>query len=243
MTVRIAMWSGPRNISTAMMRAWENRVDTTVVDEPFYAYYLAETGLDHPGRDDVIAAQPADWRTVVAGLTGPAPNDREIYFQKHMAQHLLPGMGRDWLRQVTNAILIRDPAEVVASYKQRRPGVSVDPEELGYSQQMEIFERIAAETGSPPPVLDARDVLEDPRRMLGLLCDAVGVPFTEAMLSWPPGRRASDGVWAPHWYAAVEQSTGFAPYRASAAPLDPAWRPLAEACAPFYRRLYEVRLR
>jgi len=237
------MWSGPRNISTAMMRAWENRPDTAVIDEPFYACYLAETGLDHPGREDIIAAQPTDWRTVAAALTGPVPGGREIFFQKHMAQHLLPGMGRDWLGDVTNAILIRHPDEVVASYVQRRPGVPVAPEELGYPQQLEIFERVADGTGSPPPVLDARDVLEDPRRMLGLLCEAVGVPFSEAMLSWPPGRRDSDGVWAPHWYAAVERSTGFAPYQAPKTPLDPAWRPLADACAPAYRRLYEVRLR
>ena len=243
MTVRIAMWSGPRNISTAMMRAWENRPDTAVIDEPFYACYLAETGLDHPGREDVLAAQPTDWRAVVASLTGSVPEGREIYFQKHMAQHLLPGMGRDWLGAVTNAILIRHPDEVVASYVQRRPDVSVEPEELGYPQQMEIYERVTADTGTPPPVLDAMDVLEDPRRMLGLLCDAVGVPFSEAMLSWPPGRRDSDGVWAPHWYAAVERSTGFAPYRAPTEPLDPCWRPLADACMPAYRRLHEVRLR
>lgn len=243
MTVRIAMWSGPRNISTAMMRAWENRPDTAVIDEPFYACYLAETGLDHPGREEVIAAQPTDWRAVVAGLTGPVPDGRDIYFQKHMAQHLLPGMGRDWLGGVTNAILIRHPDEVVASYVQRRPGVDVAPEELGFPQQLEIHERVTEETGTPPPVLDAKDVLEDPQRMLGLLCVAVGVPFSEAMLSWPAGSRDSDGVWAHHWYAAVEQSTGFAPYRAPAEPLDPAWRPLADACMPAYRHLHQVRLR
>ena len=234
------MWSGPRNISTAMMRAWENRPDTAVCDEPLYGHYLLATGLDHPGRDEVIASQDTDWRNVVAALTGPVPNGRRIYYQKHMAHHLLPEIDRAWLDQLINAFLIRRPEEVLASYVRTRD----DPvlADLGFAQQSEIFDRVGACTGRVPPILDARDVLENPRRMLALLCEAVGMPFSENMLSWPAGQRDSDGIWARHWYAGVERSTGFAPYRPTDAPLADHLRPLAEACTPYYRRLYEHRL-
>jgi hypothetical protein len=238
--VRIAMWSGPRNISTAMMRAWENRPDTAVSDEPLYAHYLLATGLDHPGRDAVIASQATDWRTVVDGLTGPVPGGRAISYQKHMAHHLLPVIERGWLDRVVNCFLIRRPAEVLASYVRTRE----DPvlADLGFVQQGEIFERVCERTGRVPPILDARDVLEHPRKMLTLLCAAVGVPFSESMLSWPAGRRNSDGVWAKYWYAGVERSTGFAPYRPPGEPLADRLRPLADACEPYYRRLYDCRL-
>ena len=238
--VRIALWSGPRNISTAMLRAWENRSDTVVCDEPLYGHYLAATGLDHPGREAVIASQPTDWRSVVAGLIGPIPGGAAIFYQKHMAHHLLPVIDRGWLDRLANGLLIRSPREVLASYVRTRD----DPDlaDLGFVQQVEIFERICDRRGRVPPILDARDVLEHPRRMLTLLCEAVGVPFSERMLAWPAGRRASDGVWAPHWYANVERSTGFAPYRPPE-PLADRLRPLADACEPFYRRLHHHRLR
>ncbi len=114
--VRVAMWSGPRNISTALMRSFEARPDTVVVDEPLYAHYLAVTGIDHPGREHIMASQPTRWQEVAAGLTGPLPGDPAVHYQKHMAHHLLPGVGRDWLGGLTHAFLIRDPAHVVASY-------------------------------------------------------------------------------------------------------------------------------
>lgn len=238
--LRIAMWSGPRTISTALMRAWGNRADTAVVDEPFYGYYLATTGLDHPGRDAVIAAQPSDWRDVVAAITGPAPDGKPIWYQKHMAHHLLAEVDRAWLERMTHCFLIRDPAEVLASYTRVRARVTLA--ELGLPQQVEIFERARARTGRVPPVIDARDVLADPRAQLTGLCAAVGVPFDEAMLTWPAGRRASDGVWAEHWYAAVERSTGFAPYRPPAEPLAEELRPLALAARPHYEHLRRHRL-
>ncbi len=177
-----------------MMRAWGNRPDTFVCDEPLYAHYLLATGSDHPGREEVIAAGETDWRKVVGWLTGEAPEGKPIFFQKHMTHHLLPQIDRAWLSQLTNCFLIRDPREVIVSYlrKNRDPTV----EDLGYPQQVEIFQFVRQQHGDVPPVLDARDVLENPRRMLSLLCDRVGLAFDDCMLSWPPGLRATDGVWA-----------------------------------------------
>jgi hypothetical protein len=234
------MWSGPRNISTAMMRAWGKRADTFVVDEPFYPFYLNETGTDHPGADEVVAAGQTDWRKIVARLTGPIPNGVRIFYQKQMTHHLLPKVSRDWLREVTNCFLIRDPAEVITSYikKNREPTV----QDLGFIQQAEIFDLVQRQTGSVPPVMDAGDVLRDPERMLRLLCGAIGVDFTDAMLSWPPGRRETDGVWAKYWYAEVERSTSFAPYRERKIEVPEGLHEVHARCREYYDRLYEYRL-
>lgn len=241
MTTRIAMWSGPRNVSTAMMRAFENRADTAVVDEPFYAAYLADTGLDHPMREAVLAAQPTDWREVVAGLLGPAPGGAAIFYQKHMTHHMRPGFGRDWIGDCRNAFLIRDPAEVLASYVEKRAEVTLD--DIGVVQQAELFEREADRLGQAPPVVRGADVLEDPEGTLTALCAALRIPFDRAMLSWPAGRRDSDGVWAPAWYDAVERSTGFAPPRERPpAPLTEPLRRLADQARPYYARLLAHRL-
>ena len=194
--VRLAMWSGPRNISTAMMRSFEARGDTVVSDEPLYAYYLHETGLDHPMAAEVIEHHEPDPKQVASHLTGPVPAGKTIWYQKHMAHHLLPGVERGWLDQLTHAFLIREPAEMLPSltHKLGLPRL----EDTGLPQQVEIFRRMREETGATPPVIDSRDVLEDPKRVLGLLCDAVGIEFTERMLSWEPGRRPTDGIWASH---------------------------------------------
>ena len=203
------MWSGPRNISTAMMRAWGNRADTVVVDEPLYAFYLKATGKKHPLMEEVVASGETDWRKVVAGLTTAIPQDKAIFYQKQMTHHLLPELRRDWLGALTNCFLIRDPAEVIASYVKKND----DPEleDLGFVQQAEIFDWAREDSRSIPPVIDARDVLRDPARMLRLLCEAIGVEFEAAMLNWPPGLRATDGVWAKYWYGEVARSTGFEP--------------------------------
>jgi hypothetical protein len=234
MTKRVAMWSGPRNISTAMMRSFSARADTIVADEPFYAHYLAVTGLDHPGRADVLASQPTRWQDVAAELTGPLPSDVAVYYQKHMAHHLLPEMGRSWLGGLTHAYLIRDPAHVVASYARVRGEPTLA--DLGYPQQAEIFR---AHGG---PVVDAADILRDPAAVLRRLCDALGLDFDPAMLAWPPGPRDTDGVWAPHWYAAVHASTGFAPYDPAPAEVPLRLRPLVEAAQPYYDELAAHRL-
>jgi hypothetical protein len=205
--VRIAMWSGPRNISTAMMRSWGNRPDSFVCDEPFYAHYLQATGREHPGAAEVIAKGETDWRKVVERLTGDIPEGKHIFYQKQMTHHLLPEIDRGWLRSVTNCFLIRDPAEVIVSYLKK----SEDPAlgDLGFVQQAEIFEWVRLQSGAVPPVIDARDVLENPAKILRLLCNAIGVEFMEEMLSWPPGLRETDGIWAKHWYGEVATSTGF----------------------------------
>jgi hypothetical protein len=205
--VRIAMWSGPRNISTALMRSWGNRPDTFVCDEPFYAHYLHATGRDHPGADEVIASGETDWRKVVAQLIGPVPDGKRIFYQKQMTHHLLPQVDRAWLGEVTNCFLIRDPREVIVSYIKKNNDPAL--EDIGFVQQAEIFDWVRADTGAIPAVIDARDVLENARKILGLLCDAIGVGFMESMLSWAPGLRETDGIWAKHWYDEVATSTTF----------------------------------
>ena len=238
--LRLAMWSGPRNISTAMMRAWENRADTAVWDEPLYAHYLAHTGIDHPGRDKIIANGDPDWRSVTAKLTGPAPNGKSIFYQKHMTHHLLAHIDRGWLKHVTNCFLIRHPREVLLSYSKTRAHVTA--EDVGFPQQAEIFEYVRTHTGVTPLVIDAADFLQQPRGYLELICARLDISFSEHMLSWPPGHRASDGVWAEYWYAAVQASTGFAPYRPRHEPLPPELMEVAQVCMPYYESLHRYRL-
>ncbi len=231
---RIAMWSGPRTVSTALMRAWENRADTVVVDEPLYAFYLDRTGIDHPGRAEVIASMPADWRVVLDGLAaGPVPAG--IYYQKHMTHHLLPEIDRSALGGLAHAFLIRDPRALLASYARVRSEPTLA--DLGLEQQAEIFRAFGG------PVLDAGDLLRSPRAALEALCAALGVPFDPAMLAWPPGPRPTDGVWARYWYDGVRASTGFGPPRApDATQLPPRLEALAAACRPFYSELAAARL-
>ena len=241
MAVRIAMWSGPRNISTAMMRSFEARGDCAVSDEPFYAHYLYRTGIDHPMRDEVIASQSLDPREVAAMLTGPIPGGRSIWYQKHMTLHMIDGVDRQWMAQVRNAFLIRDPSAVLASYASKRTDVTLA--DIGFVQQREIFEQEADRLGAQPPVVDAADILADPGRTLNLLCEALEIPYTEAMLHWPRGRRETDGVWAPAWYAAVENSTGFAAPAPKEVPTLSAYhKKLVEQAQPHYDALAKYRL-
>ncbi len=230
MTTRIAMWSGPRNISTALMRAWGARADCHVVDEPFYAFYLCSTGLDHPGREEVIASQPTDWRVVAGELTtGHPPDGAAIVYQKQMAHHLLPAVDRAALDGLSHAFLVRDPAQVLVSYTRVRDEPTLA--DLGLAQQVELFERFGG------PVLDARDVLERPEPMLRALCAALGVGFEPAMLSWPAGRRDTDGVWGRYWYGSVWESTGFGPPRPRAGDVPERLRALLDQSLPYYRTL------
>jgi hypothetical protein len=239
--VRIAMWSGPRNISTAMMRSWGNRPDTFVCDEPFYAHYLKATGRDHPGAAEVIACGETDSQKVIAQLTGPIPGGKRIFYQKQMTHHLLAEIDRGWLGSVTNCFLIRDPAEVIVSYIKKNNDPKL--EDIGFVQQAEIFDWARAHTGEIPLVIDARDVLESPERILRLLCEAIGMDFTDAMLSWPPGLRETDGVWAQHWYAEVAESTSFRkPQHRSSLPVPERLREVHEGARECYDRLYQYRL-
>lgn len=238
--LRLAMWSGPRNISTAMMRAWGNRPDTFVCDEPLYAHYLKVTGRRHRGADEVIAAGETNVQKVIDWLTGPVPWGKRIFFQKHMTHHLLADVPRDWMRGLTHCFLIRDPNEMLTSFiKHVADPTLVD---TGYPQQVEILNLVRQWTGSVPPVLDSKDVLDNPRKMLGLLCDRVGVEFTDRMLSWDPGIRETDGVWAKHWYKEVETTTSFKPYAPKAEKLPSEFAGLLEDCDRYYQQLYVHRL-
>jgi hypothetical protein len=239
--VRIAMWSGPRNISTAMMRAWSNRPDTAVIDEPLYAYYLERTAKPHPGAAEIISQGETDLPKVIAQLTSDAiPGGKRIFFQKQMTHHLLPEINRRWIVDLTNFFLIRDPREVILSYIKK----NLDPvlEDLGFIQQHELFELVRNRTELVPPVVDAKDILENPERTLRLLCDAVGVPFDKAMLSWPPGLRETDGVWAKHWYDAVARSTSFEPYKPRKGDIPDSLREVYETSRECYEKLYQHRL-
>lgn len=240
--VRIAAWSGPRNISTAMMRSFGNRPDTAVVDEPFYAHWLSVSGADHPMRDDVLAAQPRDWRAVAAALTGAVPDGKPIFYQKHMTHHVTADIDLGWTAGCRNIFLIRAPEDVLASYTARRAEVTL--EEIGIVQQAELFDRETDRLGRAPPVVDGRDVQTAPRETLGALCEAVGVAFDEAMLAWSPGPRPQDGVWAPVWYQSLYRSTGFEPPRPPTpeASLRSDLRRLADRARPLYERLKAHRL-
>jgi len=232
------MWSGPRNLSTAMMRAWENRADTTVIDEPFYAHFLHATGIDHPMREAVIAAGDTDWRRVVKRISRPPTSG--LSYQKHITTHWQPDFTTDWLAGLSHAFLIRAPEPVVASYAQKRKGGT--PADLGYPQQAALFDAIATLHGTAPPVIDSARFLADPAGQLRALCIRLAVEFDERMLRWPSGARASDGVWGAHWYDAVNRSTGFAaPPAVAMEPieLDALQQHVARTCRPYYESLLQ----
>lgn len=238
--VRIAMWSGPRNISTAMMRCWGNRPDTVCWDEPFYAWYLKETGLDHPARAEIIAAHESNWREVVQRIEGRVPTDASIHFLKCMTHHMLPQMSRNWLAGVRHFFLVRDPERMLRSYAATRKDFTVA--ELGLRLQLELFEEVTRASGAAPPVVASEDILADPRKMLVKLCAALDVPFMEKMLAWPPGPRPEDGVWAKHWYGSVHKSTGFSKPSDSTHPLPDHLKPMLDELYADYAPLVTHKL-
>ena len=231
------MWSGPRTVSTAMMRAWENRPDTVVTDEPLYAFYLSSTGLDHPGRDEVIASQPTSWKTVLSSLAeDQLPPGVTIGYAKHMTHHVLSSVDLAAFAPFRHAFLIRDPRSLLASYARVRSAPTLS--DLGLRQQAWLFEEFGG------PVIDSADLLAAPEAGLRALCAALGVPFSASMLSWPAGPRATDGVWAPYWYDSVWRSTGFGPAREpGTSALPPELEPLAASCLPYYEELASRRIR
>ena len=236
MTHRIAMWSGPRNLSTAMMRSWENRPDTEVLDEPLYAAYLAASGLDHPGHDEIIAAGHAEYDGAIDRCL--QHHAAPISYQKHMAHHLLPDTDLGWLDQLRNCLLLRDPRRVLSSYTKVRETVTLD--DIGVPQQLAIADRCEL-------VVDSDDFLTHPAGYQLEICRRLGVPADEeliaAMLTWPAGPRSSDGVWAPHWYSAVEASTSFGPAPTNPPPTLPAHlQTIAEDALEVYEELRTQRL-
>jgi hypothetical protein len=238
--LRVAMWSGPRNISTALMRAFENREDCVVWDEPFYGYYLDASGSDHPGAAEVIADQGTDSDAIIARCIGEIPGGKPIFYQKHMTLHLLAQLDRSWLKALENCFLIREPEAVIASYAAVRNKVTLA--DIGFMQQAELFDQVRSITGQMPLVIDSREFLLNPRAMLEAICDRFDVEFSDTMLHWPPGPRASDGVWARYWYDSVWRSTGFACYRERSYDLDDQGRKIAQQARPFYEDLHQFRL-
>jgi hypothetical protein len=235
MTMRIAMWSGPRNLSTAMMYSFAARGDCAVWDEPFYAAYLAATGIDHPMKEAVIAAGETDPDRVAAACLGPIPQAQSLFYQKHMTLHMIPGFDRGFLRGLVNVFLIRHPAHVVASYSKKREAPTLM--DIGFVQQAELFDQVAQMTGAAPLVIDSAAIRDNPRESLKNLCTRLGIPLTETMLSWPPGPKPYDGAWAPHWYNAVHQSTGFDRPEGPLPQLSSGYQDLVDRALPYYERL------
>jgi hypothetical protein len=238
---RLAMWSGARSLSTALMRAWENRPDTVVWDEPLFPPYLLHTGQNYRTREEVLTKYETDWVKVVNQMTTePIPAGKAIYYQKHISHLLLDQMGMDWLAKLTNGILIREPSDMLTSLYRKWPDITL--QRTGLPQLKRIFQYVCKTTGSIPPIIDARDLQQNPRRTLSLLCEAVGVEFSEAMLSWPAGRRATDGAWAKHWYKSVEKSTGFRLYKPKTDRVPEHLLGILEQCDEIYQPLYQYRL-
>lgn len=234
--MRIAMWSGPRNLSTAMMYSFAQRADCAVSDEPFYAAYLAASGHDHPMRDEILSAHTTDPASVAAFCAGPVPGGRAHWYQKHMAHHMLPGFPTGWIGGARNVFLIRHPARVVASYAKKREGPSLG--DLGVVQLAELFERLCRDEPRPL-VIDSGTIRENPEAALRTLCGALGIGFDPAMLSWPSGGHAADGIWAQHWYGAIHRSTGFDGAEGPLPELPEGYGALAASAMPFYERLVE----
>ena len=240
MTIRIAMWSGPRNISTAMMRAFEARGDCDVSDEPLYAHYLDKTRILHPGFEEIVESQSTDWRTVVETLRGASPTGKAIWYQKHMTHHLLPSIDRWWMDDVRHCFLIRHPAEVLASYARTRDSITL--EDLGFEAQAEIYGYVKETLGQRAPVVDSQDILKDPAGTLEKLCLALDIPFTDKMLAWPAGTRPTDGVWAKYWYHSVTESTSFSPYRPRPRDYPQTYETLIHRAQEAYEHLWNRRL-
>ncbi|AHM03314.1 putative branched-chain-amino-acid aminotransferase protein [Roseibacterium elongatum DSM 19469] len=227
--MKIAMWSGPRNLSTAMMYSFAARGDCAVWDEPFYAPYLAATGMDHPLVAEIVTAHEADPEKVAAACAGPTPGGKKHFYMKHMPHHMLPGFPLDWAEGCVNVHLIRHPARVIASYAAKRGTVTL--EDIGFPQQMHLWRAL------PGPVIDSADIRRNPREILQKICSEIGMDFTDAMLRWPPGPRPYDGIWARHWYGAVHASTGFAEAEGPLPDLPEAHRPLLAEALPIYEEM------
>ena len=237
---RIAVWSGPRNISTALMRSFENREDTSVLDEPFYAHYLHTTGINHPGKNEILETQKIIWDEIVDYIKGPIPNNKPIWYQKHMAQHNTEGNDLSWTKCMDNLFLIREPEEVIASYYSIFP---IDDDLLlGFKQQKELFKYILETTGKISPVINSRTILTNPEKALKKLCGCLDIKFSEKMLKWPPGTRKSDGIWAKYWYKNVINSSGFKKNKKKEVTITSKMQPLVDRCRSSYEYLKQYQI-
>lgn len=238
--LRLAVWSGPRNISTALMRSWGNRPDAIVVDEPFYAHYLKETRAPHPGIDEVIAHHETDWRKVIDSLLEPLPAGKTVFYQKQMNKHMLPHIDISWIHRVTNCFLIREPKDMITSFIKVVPEPTLD--EFGLREQVEMFRQLRETRNEEPIVIEAKDILQNPRKVLQAWCERLRIPFYDSMLSWEPGLRDTDGIWAKYWYDNVIRSTGFAPYKAKKEDVPEHLKPLLAQCEELYDELRPYRI-
>ncbi len=234
--IRIAMWSGPRNISTTMMRSFSSRSDTFVSDEPFYACYLQRTGLQHPGREEILRSCKRDYHSIINDITSQIPAGKKVWYQKHMAHHLEPGDSLDWTQGLMNCLLIRTPAEVISSFSKKNE--LNDESELGYLQQIQLYRYHNNEL----PVVDAQDILQDPSGILSNLCAKCGIPFEKGMLSWVEGPHPADGIWGKYWYDQLWSTTGFKPYVQKEVTVPSALSTMVDRCMPLYEELYQARI-
>ena len=236
----IAMWSGPRNVSTALMRSFENRSDCFVSDEPFYSYFLHKTGLKHPLRDEIIKSGLVDYKKIIKYITGPIPSSKKIWYQKHMAHHILPEVDMNWIKNMRNCLLIRHPGDVILSYAKKNEINSI--QQLGYLQQIEIYEMLYRELGIYPIIIDTQDLLQEPKKVLIKVCENLRIKFDEKMLLWPSGSRKTDGIWGKHWYKQVEASTGFKPYVKTNRIIPSKYQVIYDKCMKHYNFLYQNRI-
>ena len=236
----IAMWSGPRNLSTALMRSFENRLDCFVSDEPFYSYFLYKTKLKHPLSDKIVKSGLIDYDKIIKYITGPIPYEKHIWYQKHMAHHILEGENLNWIKNMKNCLLIRHPNDVILSYSKKNEINRI--QQLGYLQQIEIYKMLTKETGISPIIIDAQDLLRKPKKMLIKICKNLEIKFDDKMLSWPSGTRDTDGIWGKHWYKQVEASTGFKPYIKTNKTIPFKYQILYDECIKYYDFLYQNRI-
>ena len=233
--MKIAMWSGPRNLSTAMMYAFGARPDFDVWDEPFYAPYLAQTGLDHPMRQEIMAAHETDPHAVGQLCFDPNTGENRHFYMKHMPHHMLPDFPMDWAKSCVNVHLIRHPARVIASYGLKRGDMTAD--DIGFAHQAKIYDALGG------IVIDSADIRDDPEKALSALCQAIDLPFDSSMLCWPIGGRSDDGIWARHWYGAIHQSQGFDGPEGPLPQLGSVQMELLNEALPFYEQMHALRLR
>jgi hypothetical protein len=233
--IRIAMWSGPRNVSTAMMRSFENRPDTFVTDEPFYAYFLKKTNYQHPGREEILQSQNSNWEDITNKLTGDIPYDKSVWYQKHMAHHLLSNDNFEWTKSLKNCFLIRHPKDVILSFTKKYE--LFNSEQLGFPQQKKLLDWLCRETDFTPSIIEAQEVTNNPFEVLQKLCKELDIRFFKSMLSWKKGRRETDGIWAKYWYENVENSTGFTLLSKSKKDIPDQWEFIYEECLEIYKYL------
>ena len=237
--MKIAMWSGPRNLSTAMMYSFGARSDCAITDEPFYASYLKLTGTEHPMREEVLASQSQDPQEVANHLISANPGGSPYWYQKHMAHHMVPGVPRDWMREVCNVFLIRHPARVIASYVAKREAVTLD--DIGFRQQVDLYHDVKSR-GGRPVVIDSSDIRANPTEMMEKLCHVIGVPWSPQMLSWPKGGHQDDGAWAPHWYGSVWNSAGFSGAEGQLPMLSGEMASLSARSMPYFEEMSAAKL-